>query len=265
MAKPALLIERSTVPEAWAAAFLALMEPQIAELRPLVIRVTSGTLSDLVDDSSPIQRLLDMALRRQGKKSVATAANSLFPYSMWHRQYLPAASLFERYHKLLPRIKKRAGNRYGIYFERLTRYPLLESSAATTPAQHVNQLAHILDTWRRGNRRRSALQASVFHPARDHTHQRRRGFPCLQQVAFYPLDSERLGVAGVYTHQYVFDRAFGNYLGLCRLGEFMAHEMGLRLEELQCTATVASLGEITKAQLEPLTRELYALGLSKPL
>ena len=35
-------------------------------------------------------------------------------------------------------------------------------------------------------------------------------------------------MTGFYATQYVVERAYGNYLGLCRLGEFMAHEMGLK-------------------------------------
>jgi hypothetical protein len=33
-------------------------------------------------------------------------------------------------------------------------------------------------------------------------------------------------------------RAYGNYLGLARLGHFMAVEMGLRLERMTCIAAV---------------------------
>jgi hypothetical protein len=41
--------------------------------------------------------------------------------------------------------------------------------------------------------------------------------------------------------QYLFERAYGNYLGLVRLGRFMAHEMGLQLERVVCMAAVAKL------------------------
>ena len=32
-----------------------------------------------------------------------------------------------------------------------------------------------------------------------------------------------------YAKQYMVERGYGNYLGLCRLGEFVAHELGLSL------------------------------------
>ena len=125
-----------------------------------------------------------------------------------------------------------AGNKYGLYFERLIGFGCDKEGK-----QGVNQLEHILSTWKRGNHRRTALQASLFDPRKDHTHQQRRGFPCLQHVSFSPTNTGGLAVTGFYATQYVVERAYGNYLGLCRLGEFMAHEMGLKLDRMTCIAT----------------------------
>ena len=61
----------------------------------------------------------------------------------------------------------------------------------------VNQLDHIIDTFRRGNHRRSALQVSIFDPTRDHKHCRQLGFPCLHQVAFLP-ETNTLTITGYY-------------------------------------------------------------------
>ena len=74
----------------------------------------------------------------------------------------------------------------------------------------------------------------------DHTNQRRRGFPCLQQVAFAPTGDDGLAVTGFYAKQHMYERAYGNYLRLCRLGRFMAHEMGLTLSQVVCIATPAA-------------------------
>ena len=35
----------------------------------------------------------------------------------------------------------------------------------------VNQLEHIIQTWHKGNHRRTALQAGLFDPLKDHTDQ----------------------------------------------------------------------------------------------
>ena len=123
-------------------------------------------------------------------------------------------------------------NKNGLYFQRLIPYGWDEDSGNS-----FNQLEHIIQTWHKGNHCRTALQAGLFDPHKDHTNQRQRGFPCLQQVSFAPCDDGGLSITGYYATQYVVERAYGNYLGLCRLGRFMAHKMGLKLDQMVCIAT----------------------------
>ena len=103
------------------------------------------------------------------------------------------------------------------------------------------------------------MQAAIIDPALDHTNSQQLGFPCLHQVAFTPDGDAGLAVTGFYATQYLFDRAYGNYLGLCRLGRFMAHEMGLKLARMTCIASVAQRGTPGKSELQPLVEELEKL------
>jgi hypothetical protein len=97
------------------------------------------------------------------------------------------------------------------------------------------------------------LQAACFDPVKDHTGQKLRGFPCLQQVSLSYDDEGGLAVEAYYPTQYIFDRGYGNYLGLARLGRFMAHEMGLCLMRLNCFVAHPELGgDVTKEELRPL-------------
>lgn len=108
----------------------------------------------------------------------------------------------------------------------------------------VNQLQFVIDLLKRDRRpRESALQITCFDPAKDHTGQPVRGFPCLQQVSIAYDDDGRLAVNAFYPMQYIFDRAYGNYLGLCHLGEFLAHETQLRFSRLTCFIGKPELGE----------------------
>jgi thymidylate synthase len=148
--------------------------------------------------------------------------------------------------KILPKLRKCSPNRRGHYFERLIHYPT-EQKAST----FVNQLEFIINTYvNRHNHRRSALQASLYNPFVDATDAPRLGFPCLQQVAFVPTDGH-LAVVAFYPLHYVFERAYGNYLGLAHLGQFMAHEMGLTLTRVICVAGVAKL-EVSPSLVKPL-------------
>jgi hypothetical protein len=96
------------------------------------------------------------------------------------------------------------------------------------------------------------LQAACFDPLKDHTGQSVRGFPCLQQVSFAHDQNDGLAVNAYYPTQYVFDRGYGNYLGLCHLGHFMAHELGLQLLRVNCYIGRPELGNATKSSLRAL-------------
>ena len=96
----------------------------------------------------------------------------------------------------------------------------------------------------------------------DHTNQRQRGFPCLHQVAFSPLGQGRLAVTGFYGTQHIFRRGYGNYIGLCELGQFMARGLGLQLSRVTCIAAVAELG-VQKQAIEALAislRQILSVG-----
>jgi hypothetical protein len=105
-----------------------------------------------------------------------------------------------------------------------------------------NQLDQVIGTYLDGNRRRSALQASVIVPQVDLNGARRLGFPCMHHVAFLANNRRRtLRIVGFYPMQYLYERAYGNYLGLIRLGQFMAREMTLELDSMSCVSVVAKM------------------------
>ena len=66
-------------------------------------------------------------------------------------------------------------------------------------------------------------------------------------------------VTGLYATQYMFERAYGNYLGLCRLGHFMAQEMGKQLTQVTCVASPANGGNKTKSYLRELARDVEGI------
>ncbi len=78
----------------------------------------------------------------------------------------------------------------------------------------------------------------------------------MQQVSFAPVGPDGLIVTAVYVTQYLFPRAYGNYIGLCRLARFMAKQMGRRVNRVNCVATIATRGSDTKAELESLAGDL---------
>lgn len=241
----------------WAEAFLRSMEPGNSEFGPFTAAITE------FDESGPIEiaairNRLDAELRTNGiAGGCITVANTIFPASLWNSAATnDAEQLYARYDRLWPRIQR--ANPRGTYFRRLT---------AFAPKDHngepVNQLRHVIDTHRDGNHRRSALIACIFDPTRDHSDCRQQGFPCMQQVSFAPLGDNELMVTAVYVTQFLFPRAYGNYLGLCRLGHFVAKHMNRRLTRVNCIATIAMRGGKTKAALESLAGHIRGIVLPR--
>ena len=240
-----LTIEEDNLSVAWAKALLRVVED--GEISPLSVVIRGFTDGEPME-VAPMRELLDEALGADEKAlSCHQVANTIFPNSLWNPR-ADRQQLYGRYRRIMPRLLRDRRNRYGVYFQRLVAF-----GHDSAYEGGVNQLEHIIQTWDGGNHRRSALQAAIFDPTRDHTNQRMRGFPCLQQVAFAPQGSDGLAVTGFYATQYIFERAYGNYMGLCWLGRFMAQEMGRQLTQVTCVASPAKRDK-TKGYLQELAR-----------
>jgi hypothetical protein len=221
---------------AWAEVLLRLLDPGIEGLSPAVVIVSEFADGGVPAEIAAIRQLLDTELTTRRKPSVHTVSNTIFPESLW-RPGEPddAAELYARYARVWPRIGRDRRNHHGVYFQRLTSF----RPGGCGDLAPVNQLQQMLECYRNSNHRRSALQAGLFDPTADHRNARYLGFPCLQQVAFTPIGGEELGVTGFYATQYQLEKAYGNYLGLCRLGRFVAAQLGRRLVRMSCVASLA--------------------------
>jgi thymidylate synthase len=258
--RPCFITERN-LSVAWHRAFLASGIPGVKALAPLVVTVT-GFDEGEPDEVGAVRSVIDAALavyaqdEDSKKKSTKetdpltcqTVASTIFPGSLWAAG-VDRHSLYSRYSAMLPRLKRR-GSRRGLYFERLINYG--------RGPENGNQLEHIIQAYKQGVRRRSAFQATICDPERDSTHQPLLGFPCLQQVALQP-EGNTLSITGFYGTQYLFERAYGNYLGLCWLGRFLAHEMGLSLSRMTCIAAYAPFSAGTRERARQLANEVAPL------
>ena len=230
-----LSIEESDVALAWLRAFEEICKPPVDEIVPLVVCIT-GFEDSVVSENACVRDLLDDSLIAKDLQSIRTVANTIFPASLWNPN-LPPAALFERYRRLAKKLRRYKLNHNGIYFQRMIEF--LPKGLAEKDAK--NQLDYILSTRAGGNPRRSAYQISLIDPTHDHTNQRRRGFPCLQQISVTPIKENELSITGLYATQTMFERAYGNYIGLCDLGKFFAHYWDLKLTRVTCVSSVAQL------------------------
>lgn len=228
-----MIIQGSSITDCWLKALIAITDGNSSELSPVIANFKTNTPPPYYKED--LEGDLNKYLTSMKKNTIDTTANTIFPKSLSGSNQV---SIYDRFDKIWPYIKKENLNRYGHYFRRLVAYN-------ENNAKPFNQLQHIIETYngtstRNPVHRRSALIALTFDPTKDHTSQTVRGFPCLQQVCFVPKGN-KLTLNAIYAMQYLCDRAYGNYLGLQNLGNFMAREMGLELDEVNCIASVLEL------------------------
>lgn len=254
------VVSDTDLARAWATIFLRILDGPGTEVSPLVLSLCGFDEEGRISETAPVRAALDQLLAQKRKTSVEDVAYTIFPERLWQIAGRDRARLFELYKGVYPRYvaMNRRVNGRGLYFERLTMF------GNDVPCDG-NQLEWILSQYNsRSGIRDSMFQAAVFDPARDHIKNARVGFPCLQHVSFVPT-GDGLVVNAFYATQYVFDKAYGNYLGLAQLGAFMAREMGLSLARLNVTVGVAKLDGVSKsdASLKPLIAAARA-ALSTP-
>lgn len=231
------LVETENLSLGWAKAIAPMLAVRgVAEIAPLCVSIVGvGNMPPKEEPS--LRAVLDAVLLGGGRQTCHTVANTIFPQSMWN----PASArgdFFARYERSLERMRKASTkNVHGLYFQRMIQ---------GGPTSRPNQLDFIIENYNeRPGVRRSALQIAIFDASKDQTKAAQRGFPCLQHVTFAPVGG-KLNVNAFYATQYAFERAYGNYLGLCRLGHFVAHELKLTLDRVTCFTGIMLRDKLSK-------------------
>lgn len=258
MNSPTLIVD-SNLSLAWGRAFLHVFDHSEPGCLIITVRNFEG---DLPSQDQDIASFLNKKLRENDPliPTIDQTALTIVPYQRWLRLNRCAHSELRNWYleNYLPRLKARCSkNRRGTYFERLVRYTGIKVKDGKAEQKEVDQLAHVLDIWRKGEERgtrprQSALQLACFDPAKDHTGAVLSGFPCLQQISLTYKEAETLELNAYYPTQYMFDRAYGNYLGLCQLGHLIAHQLGVRFTAFNCFVPHPEIGSATKSDLADL-------------
>jgi len=244
-----LVFRDSNLSRAWARMFLAMVRSPRVNGPPAMITLDIASPEGPAEDGF-LRTTLEHYLRKSGKVSIEDNAAMIFPYRPWLHLGKPACKdLYAFYWRMDERASNRTTrNQYGTYFGRMIEYTGIKKGEAVT----INQIDHILRRWNHrkaqsSRPRASELQLACFDPAKDHSGQALRGFPCLQQVSL-TYEGDKLALSAFYPTQYILHRGYGNYLGLCRLGLFFAHEMGLTLGRVDCFVGSPRLGDKVRKQ-----------------
>jgi len=237
-----LIIQDENLSLAWGLVVKHVCEHAGKEISPLIVSITGFDENGSPIEDPDIRTATDELLRTEGEQCIENVAFTIFPQRYWVMAKGDRGKLFSSYQDAFPRFKKMEPrkNAQGLYFERLTMYD-------PEAPNDGNQLETLLDRYaqRSGKMQRMQLQASTYDPRRDQKGTAIQGFPCLQHVTFVPSSGE-LTVNAFYATQQLLVRAYGNYLGLARLGAFMAHEMGLKMTRLNVFVGIEKLDGVAK-------------------
>ncbi|MCU7549821.1 hypothetical protein OCK74_11885 [Chitinophagaceae bacterium LB-8] len=240
-----LLLEEENLSYAWRRALESTLNNSPHEITPLIVTLTK------FEECSNVREILDSHLQSNRLASIQTVSETIFPNSLYQFLGQNRSELYKEYVKNLPRIKKiDSSNRNGTYFERLIAFDGKDKK--------INQLEIIISSLKNKNiKRRSKLQASIFDPQKDHTNRPFQGFPCLQHITFFQSTNGGLVMNSFYAVQYLYRRAYGNWLGLINLGKFVANELQIEFERFNCYVGVEHLDHLTKVEAQDLLAKLY--------
>ncbi|WP_329574965.1 hypothetical protein OG500_38010 [Kitasatospora sp. NBC_01250] len=247
-------VEEPDVTSAWIAACRALDRKDNTARTGYhtVVRISDATKDDL-----RFREDLDRVRLGKGHHPTETVASTIFPAALADR-CKSHDELASRYRKLYEAARRFPGNNRGTYFGRLVDYPGAKGS-------RIDQIGKVIDRLTQQSSKAGAMTAAyetdIAHPddtvttgalvhAPDHDNSL-RGFPCLSHCSFQLDRNGVLHCAAFYRSHFMFERAYGNYLGLGRLTQYVARQAGLRPGVLTVIAGYAQLdGPIT--QIRPL-------------
>jgi hypothetical protein len=248
------------------------------------------TVTDPLTEDRGVREVLEVELGRRLRagdqptpQSVHTVANTIFPLSLYVPGRDDAPARF--FDAALAGQRSRHGSsaRWGTYIGRLLDYPgrkgevnqleLLLEQLSADGAQWKDryELAVTIpeqdgppdpeDQWLEpaGPRTGTHDLRVIADPRSDH---HARGGPCLAHISLTRIDG-RLHMTALYRRQTYISRAYGNFLGLARLLNFLATESNHRVGELMIVATHAEADGSGRAELLEAARA--AQGRIEPI
>jgi hypothetical protein len=261
------LTTSATISEGWVNGLQSLLSGEgkavhvmVAIAAPAEVPEVRAALDAFVHDQRPKQRE-----RGNHLFSPDTVANTLFPAAFYRPSGEDARHRLYQLHAEAQTVHGRRRQSES-YFDRLVRWPGRDGE--------VNQLEALVqrlqaEIGRRGPKS-SAYEAGIAGPddgevlaaGQDGGDLRVQapgldpcyiGFPCLSHVSV-TLHGGAIHLCALYRNQHFISRVYGNYLGLARIGQFVATEVGCELGEIACVATHADaeIGTFGRRTLDEL-------------
>lgn len=225
------LIKGTNVTEAWKKAILHLVQNGREDYN-LIVEIENPTVDEVIT-----REFFNEILFSMGDQTIETVANTIFPLGIKGKS-IDRFALYERFQRVYPVLRKITENNKGTYFGRLVAWNYGQSEVLN---QIENTILKLIREKGNGRGIRVMYELSIYDPTLDKNNQ--MGFPCMSFISV-KIRNEYIDLTAIYRNQYFVQKAYGNFLGLGRLLEFISNESGYQMGRVTCIATHASLGII---------------------
>lgn len=209
---------------------------------------------------APIHTAYEQLLARHHLLTLKQVIYTIFPLSLYRQVGKDPAKLFDRYNRsggIYDYLRRWYPRKFGwgSYFRRMTCYPAVDSQGHIV---RTNQLENVLGMLKERDRiYKAAYTISIQIPGTDG--RRIRGGPCLNYVALQLKHPRVLCMLAVFRSHDFIQRAYGNYLSLGYLMEFLCDQTDYTMGTLSCLSSYASISDLAGHDSWPSTTELRLL------
>lgn len=270
----ATYVTAGDIGQAWLRAYEALLDAPRHQLINLAVDIADPLTEDLGVRTALERHLALMRARssRGSWQSVHTVANTIFPISLYNPGRADSAARFFANAQMADRARHGRHSGWGTYIGRLIDYQLPGGT-------RVNQLENMLRVLRGDRNWADLYEAPLTYPTETSTERaatcvdapvvgpgdrRRRGAPCLAHISITALDGRLHLTAQYRRHSYVA-RAYGNFLGLARLLNFLAVESGRQVGGMLVVGTHAEIEEGVIGCTDLMTSAIGAQSQLRPV
>jgi thymidylate synthase len=230
MNKPIVICEDS-FQNAWAQAFLKLHTNQWNAWN-IVVQIEHPEFFDI-----KINSLFEDFTNNNNLISPKHVAHTIFPQTFFTNG-ISKKRLYYKYWRFFKRPRKDPRSGWGTYFARMIKYP--------TANGDIDQLGDIINNINNRSKNYGASYTMVI-PCPDRDLNKIMGSPCLNYITIQtektPNQNNKkiINLLAVYRNHDFTRRAYGNYLGLCNLLKYIAHETNSQIGTLTCVSSHASV------------------------
>ena len=254
MATNIFTVEEDNVSVAWLKAIEHLVDCG-GECFNSMVNIENPTQTELT-----IHTAYEQLLSNHGLLSLKQVKYTIFPHSLYLQVNRDPDRLFERYNRVggvYDGLRRRYSRKFGwgSYFRRMTCYPVSDEYGNTTFVNQLGEIIHMLQD--RTRTYKAAYTISLQIPGTDG--RRIMGGPCLNYIALQLSKPRVMNVLAVYRNHDFIQRAYGNYLGLGYVMEFICDQTGYSMGRLRCLSSHASIANIAGADSWPSITEIRSI------